>query len=166
VIPDVLTPERETSTSRELHLLSVVPVAFLFVLLGYHPLAAVPLVAGALLPEIDTLEERFHRSWLVHTYLFPALLYWAIVNSGFAGSYPWLVTVVHLLAVGMTLHFLIDYVYPKGMDHPGAVWPVRPVFFSAYWGLIWLGISWLVQWFIYLSTAFLPWLVAHFFPVG
>jgi len=52
------------------------------------------------------------------------------------------------------------------MDHPGAVWPVRPVFFSAYWGLIWLGISWLVQWFIYLSTAFLPWLVAHFFPVG
>jgi len=166
VIPDRLSPERETHTSRELHLLSVVPVAFLFVLLGYHPLAALPLVVGVLLPELDTVDDRVHRSWLLHTYLFPALLYWVLVNTGLSGTHPWLLTSIHLLTVGMTVHFLADYVYPKGMDHRGAVWPVRPVFFSAYWGLIWLGISWLIQWFIYLSTAFLPWLVAHVVPVG
>lgn len=151
----------DARTSRELHLLSSVPAAFLLVAVGYHPISVVPLVAGVLLPELDTADERLHRSWLVHTYLFPALLYWGVTAAGLHTARPWLVTGIHLLSVGMTLHFAADYVYPKGMDDPGAAWPVRPVVFSTPWGLVWLGLSWFVQWFLYLSPAFLPWIVSH-----
>lgn len=151
----------DAKTSRELHLLSIVPIAFLAVVGGYHPWVAVPLVAGALLPELDTIDRRLHRSWLLHTFLAPAIAYWLLGQTGVAEASPWLVTAVHFLSVGMLVHFLADYVYPRGMDHPGAEWPVRPVFFSAPWGLVWLGIAWFVQWFLYLSPAFLPWLAGH-----
>jgi len=119
----------------------------------------VPLVAGALFPEVDATDERLHRSWLFHTYLIPTLVYFAITSVGIGESHQWLVTGVHVFSVGLTLHFLADYIYPKGMDHPGSVWPVRPFVISAPWGLIWLGVAWLIQWFVYLSDAFLPWIV-------
>ena len=152
----------DAHTSRELHLLSVVPVAFIAVLGGYHPWVAAPLVAGVMLPELDAIDQRLHRSWLLHTFTVPAVAYWALVRTGLGATSPWLVTTVHFLALGMGVHFLADYVYPRGMDHPGAEWPVRPVFFSAPWGLIWLGVAWFVQWFAYLSPAFLPWVALHF----
>lgn len=150
----------DAKTSRELHLLTAVPVAFVGVLAGYHPVYAIPLVIGVLFPELDSFDERTHRSWLVHTFLFPAILYWIVSKIGLAAT-PWFVTTINVFTLGMLVHFLADYVYPKGMDHRGAVWPVRPVFFSAPWGLVWLGVAWFLQWFGYLSPVFLPWLASH-----
>jgi membrane-bound metal-dependent hydrolase YbcI (DUF457 family) len=158
---DALLGGPDAKTSRELHLLSVVPIAFLAVIGGYLPWVAVPLVAGVLLPELDAVDRRLHRSWLLHTFMPPTVAYWLLARTGLAETSPWLVTAVHFLALGMLVHFLADYVYPRGMDNPGAEWPVRPVFFSAPWGLIWLGTAWFVQWFLYLSPAFLPWLALH-----
>lgn len=142
-------------TKREHHLASTVPVAFLAVALGYHPLVAVPLIVGVLLPEIDAHSQATHRSWLLHTFLAPALVYWALVRTGLASDAA--VVAVHFVTVGMGLHFLADYVYPRKMSHRGAEWPVRPVGISAPWGLIWLGAAWALQWFAYLAPAFLPW---------
>lgn len=149
-------------TSRELHLLSIVPVAFLAVIGDYHPWVAVPLVVGVMLPELDAIDHRLHRSWLLHTFMSPTIAYWLLVQTGVVETAPWLVTAVHFLTLGLLVHFLADYVYPRGMDHSGTEWPVRPVFFSAPWGLIWLGTAWFIQWFVYLSSAFLPWLALHF----
>lgn len=144
-------------TSREVHVVSAVPVAFLAVALGHHPVVAVPLVAGTLLPELDAVAERLHRSWLLHTFLVPALVHAALDRIG--ALTPAVATAVHFVTLGMALHFLADYLYPREATHPGARWPVRPVLVSAPWGLLWLGVAWTVQWFLYLSPAFVPWLV-------
>lgn len=145
-------------TSRRIHLLSAVPTAFVAVAVGYHPAYAAPLVLGTFLPEIDAVDRRFHRSWLAHTCLLPAAVYWALRATGAFAAVPALETAVHFLALGTVLHLLADYVYPRGMDHAGAEWPVRPSGFSAPWGLLWMGMSWTLQWFLYLEPAFLPWL--------
>lgn len=145
-------------TSREFHLLSTVPVAFGAVALGYHPIFALPLVVGVLLPEVDALREETHRSWLFHTLLFPALVYIAGQQIGLFSAVPGLLDGVHFLTVGMTLHLLADYVYPREMDHNGTEWPVRPTVRSEHTGLIFMGLSWAVQWLLYLAPAFLPWL--------
>lgn len=132
-------------------------MAFVAVAVGYHPVVAVPLLAGSLLPELDTFAERYHRSWLLHTFLIPALAYAGLRRVGLLT--PSVTTAIHFVTIGMALHFLADYVYPRVSTHTGARWPVRPVLFSAPWGLLWLGIAWTVQWFLYLSPAFIPWLV-------
>ncbi|KTG09061.1 hypothetical protein AUR64_14765 [Haloprofundus marisrubri] len=145
-------------TSREVHLVSTVPVAFLAVAVGHHPAVALPLVVGVLLPELDAFREETHRSWLLHTFLFPTLLYQAALRLGLLSALPAVATTIHFLALGMGLHFVADYVYPRTQTNPGAEWPVRPVGFSSPWGLLWLGISWAIQWYGYLAAAFLPWL--------
>ncbi|WP_224448707.1 hypothetical protein [Haloprofundus salilacus] len=145
-------------TSRELHVASAIPVAFLAVAFGSHPIVAVPLVVGVLLPVLDAFRADTHRSWLLHTFLFPTLLYQAALRLDVLSAVPSVATAIHFLALGMGLHFLADYVYPRRQTNPGAEWPVRPVGFSAPWGLLWLGISWAIQWYGYLAAAFLPWL--------
>lgn len=146
-------------TSRQAHVLSVVPVAVLGVALGSHPVVAVPLLAGALLPELDARSERTHRSWLLHTFLLPAVAYQLGTRTGAFTAVPALLDAVHFLALGMALHFVLDYVYPRKMTHDGAAWPVRPVGPASHWGLLWLGLAWAGQWLFYLAPAFLPWLV-------
>lgn len=146
-------------TSRRLHLASAVPVAALAVAVGFSPVAVVPLFAGVLLPDLDALSERTHRSWLLHTFLAQTIAYQVAL---FAGVPPdgQLVEVLHFVSVGVALHLLADYVYPRRQDHEGAEWPVRPTVGSAPWGLVFLGVSWFLQWFGYLANAFIPWLVS------
>jgi len=144
-------------TDRELHLASAVPIAFVAVALGYHPVVALPLVVGTLLPELDAVTERLHRSWLLHTFLVPATVYQ--VAQAVDVATPTLVTAINFVTAGMALHFLMDYVYPQTMSHQGAEWPVRPAGPASHWGLLWLGAAWAFQWFLYLSPEFLPWLV-------
>ncbi|MDZ5811820.1 hypothetical protein U4E84_10755 [Halorubrum sp. AD140] len=143
-------------TSREFHLTSCVPVAFIAVLLGHHPLIVVPLVVGALLPELDTVDERCHRSWLAHSLFLPAVAHWSLRQGDLLT--PVVERSIHFVTVGLVLHLLADYVYPKGMDHQGSEWPVRPAFPAPYWGLFWMGLAWAFQWFWYLVPEFLPWL--------
>lgn len=149
---------------RELHLGSAVPVAFLAVAQGFHPVYVLPLLVGVFLPEVDAVDRRLHRSWALHTYLLPAVAYVAGVVSGAFAAVPVTETALQFVTLGMTLHFLADYVYPKGMSHEGARWPVRPVGFSAPWGLIWFGAAWTVQWFAYIAPSFLPWLFDTLVP--
>ena len=149
---------------RRLHLASTVPVAFLAVAQGFHPLVVVPLLIGTFLPELDTVRSDLHRSWLIHTFLAPAVLYVTFVQTGVFDALPVLETVLQFVTLGMTLHFLADYVYPQRMTHQGAVWPVRPEAFSAPWGLIWLGAAWTFQWFAYLVPSFIPWLFDSMVP--
>jgi len=144
-------------THWQYHIASAVPVAFLAVAFGHHPVVALPLVVGTLLPELDALKEQYHRSWLLHTFLLPALMYEILQRISLLS--PPVTTVIHFVTIGMAIHFLADYGYPRESTHAGARWPVRPVGFSAPWGLLWLGIAWTVQWFLYLSPAFIPWLV-------
>ncbi|WP_284010435.1 hypothetical protein [Haloarcula pelagica] len=144
-------------TRREIHVASAVPVAFLAVIIGHHPLFAVPLVAGTVLPELDALREHVHRSWALHTFLLPAVMFAGLESVSLLS--PLAATAIHFVTLGMALHFVTDYVYPREMTHVGARWPVRPVVVSAPWGLLWLGVSWTVQWFLYLSSDFIPWLV-------
>lgn len=144
-------------TSRRIHVLSILPFALLSGVLGYHPIYWLALLIGVLLPELDTVSSRLHRSWLFHTFLPTAVAYQCLVQSGLADQFPFLVTGVHFATVGLSLHFLFDFVYPKGQTNDGAEWPVRPTVFSAPWGLMWLGLAWFVQWFAYLSSAFVPW---------
>ncbi|WP_254546648.1 hypothetical protein [Halomarina pelagica] len=146
-------------TRYEIHVASTVPVAFLAVALGYHPTVALPLLLGALLPELDARTESTHRSWALHTFLPPALVYVLGRRLEAFSAVPALLTATNFLALGMGLHFLADYVYPRRMTHEGAAWPVRPVGISAPWGLLWLGVSWTVQWFLYIVPEFAPWLV-------
>lgn len=143
-------------TSRRVHVLSTVPTMILALVLGYHPIFLLALVAGALLPDVDAVDRRFHRSWIFHTFLPPTILFQVAVVAGVTDQAVY--TAIHFLTVGMGLHFLFDFVYPKEQTHPGAEWPVRPSIWSAPWGLMWLGLSWFAQWFLYLSPAFLPWL--------
>lgn len=145
-------------TARELHVASVVPVAFAAVALGFHPVVAVPLLAGALLPELDARSERTHRSWALHTFLAPAVAYQLGTRLRVFAAAPPLLDAVHFVTVGVALHLLLDYVYPREMTHDGAAWPVRPVGPASHWGLLWLGLSWAGQWLFYLAPAFLPWL--------
>jgi hypothetical protein len=146
-------------TARQLHVASVVPVAFLAVALGAHPVVAVPLLAGALLPDLDAVSERIHRSWALHTFLVPAVAYQLGVRFGAFEAVPALLDLVHFLTLGMALHFVLDFIYPRRMSHDGAAWPVRPVGPASHWGLLWLGLAWAGQWLFYLAPAFLPWLV-------
>ncbi|WP_435066210.1 hypothetical protein [Halobaculum sp. EA56] len=146
-------------TDRRVHVASAVPAAFLAVAVGHHPAVAVPLVAGVLLPEVDTVSERFHRSWVLHTPLVPALAYAVADRVGVLS--PPVAAAVHFLALGMTLHLLADFVYPREMSHEGAAWPVRPTVGSTPWGLLLLGVAWAAQWFLYLAPSFLPWLVGY-----
>jgi len=143
-------------TSRELHLASCVPVAFLAVLVGHHPLITVPLVAGVLLPEIDAFDERLHRSWLAHSLFLPAFAYWGLNQINVLT--PVIEISIHFITLGIILHLIADYVFPKGMDHQGSEWPVRPAVPAPHWGLFWMGLAWAFQWFWYLVPAFLPWL--------
>lgn len=144
-------------TSRRVHLLSIIPIALLSGLLGYHPIYWAALVIGVLLPEVDTVSSRFHRSWLFHTFLPTAIMYQILIQSGIGDRFPYLITAIHFVTIGLFFHFLFDYVYPKNQTNEGAAWPVKPTFFSEPWGLLWLGFSWFVQWFIYLSGSFIPW---------
>ncbi|WP_276257108.1 hypothetical protein [Halomontanus rarus] len=144
-------------TTRKVHVLSTLPTMLLALVLGYHPIFFVALVAGVLLPEIDTVDRRFHRSWLFHTFLAPAIVYQLALVAGVRSEAVY--TGIHFVTLGMVLHFVFDYVAPKTQTHPGAEWPVRPSIWSAPWGLMWFGLSWFAQWFLYLSVAFIPWLV-------
>lgn len=146
-------------TDRKLHLASTIPVAFVAVAVGHHPVYAIPLVLGVFLPEVDTVRRWLHRSWLAHTLLLPAIAYLALDAAGAFALVPGLAPAVHFLALGTALHLAADFVYPKGMSHSGAEWPVRPTIGSAPWGLLWMGASWTFQWFFYLEPTFLPWLV-------
>lgn len=146
-------------TRRAVHVASTVPVAFLAVAVGFHPVVAVPLLCGALLPELDGVRESTHRSWALHTFLVPALAYFAGSRIGVFAARPALLTGLNFLALGTGLHLFADFVYPREMSREGASWPVRPAGPAAHWGLLWLGVSWTVQWFLYLSPEFLPWLV-------
>lgn len=130
--------------------------------IGHHPIFLVFLVVGVLLPEADTIDRRPRRSWVFHTFLPPTILYQLalIVGIEIDGIY----TAIHLITVGVGLYLLFDFVYPKNQTHPGAEWPVWPSIWSAPWGLMWLGLSWFAQWFLYLSVVFLPWLFG--IPVG
>ncbi|WP_458208757.1 hypothetical protein [Haladaptatus sp. NG-SE-30] len=140
------------------HVGSAIAVAVVAIVFGHHPIVVLPLVIGALLPEVDAVNERTHRSWLFHTFLAPAIAYQFVIRSGI-GLSPLLVDGIHFVTIGMVVHFVADYVYPRTQTHPGAEWPVRPTVLSAPWGLLWLGLAWFIQWFGYLSNAFLPWLV-------
>lgn len=144
-------------TSRPFLVLSTVPTMVLALVLGYHPLYFLPLVAGALLPDVDAIDRRLHRSWCFHTFLPPAILFQIALVLGIEHTAVY--TAIHFVTIGMLFHFLFDYVYPKTQRHPGAEWPVRPSIWSAPWGLMWFGLSWFAQWFLYLSVAFLPWVV-------
>ena len=149
-------------TDRSTHVLSLVPIALLTLVAGHHPGYLLALVAGVLLPEVDTVSPKIHRSWLFHTFLSTTVLYQVVHQSGLGERFPVVTTAVHFLTLGMTFHFLFDYVFPKNQSNDGAEWPVKPTFFSAPWGLTWLGLSWLAQWFGYLSIAFLPWVFTDF----
>lgn len=149
-------------TTRKVHVLSTVPTGLLALVVGHHPAFLIALVAGVLLPEVDTVRRWFHRSWIFHTFLPPAIAFQAALALGVETAAVY--TAIHFVTVGMGLHLLFDFVYPKTQSHPGAEWPVRPSIWSAPWGLMWLGLSWFAQWFLYLSTAFLPWLLG--IPVG
>lgn len=151
-------------TDRQWHLASTVPVAFLAVAQGFHPVYVLTLLAGVFLPELDTVDERLHRSWLLHTYLLPALVYVAGLVSGVFAAFPPVETALQFVTLGLTLHFVADYVYPRRMTHEGSRWPVRPVGFSAPWGLIWFGAAWTVQWFAYIAPSFVPWFFEALVP--
>jgi len=146
-------------TSRRQHIASLVPAALLAITIEFHPGYIVAMAAGVLLPEIDAVTPRLHRSWIFHTALIPAIGYQFLLQSGVAELISQTVLVVHFATVGILFHLLFDFVYPKEMEHAGAEWPVRPTIFSEPWGLMWLGLSWFTQWFIYLSPAFVPWLL-------
>jgi len=148
-------------TEKRIHVASVVPPAVLAIALGFHPGHVLALVVGVLLPEVDTFDSRFHRSWVLHTFLAPAVAYNLVIQFGLDAMVPELRIAIHFVTVGMVFHFLFDFVYPKGMEHDGAEWPVRPTVFSEPWGLMWLGLSWFTQWFVYLSPYFLPWLIGQ-----
>lgn len=150
-------------TSRSTHVLSLIPIAVLTLVLGYHPSYLLALIAGVLLPEVDTASPTIHRSWLFHTFLPTTVLYQLVNQFNVGEQFPFVVTLVHFITLGMAFHFLFDYVFPKTQSNKGAEWPIKPTFFSAPWGLTWLGLSWLAQWFGYVSIAFLPWLVTDFF---
>lgn len=145
-------------TTRRQHLASAVPVAVLTVAVGFSPVVVVPLFAGVLLPDLDALSERTHRSWLLHTFLAQTLAYQLAIVAGIPPDGQ-LVELLHFVSLGVALHLLADYIYPHGRDHKGAEWPVRPTVGSAPWGLVFLGVSWLLQWFGYLANTFIPWLV-------
>ena len=146
-------------TRPAVHIASTVPAAFLAVIVGFHPVIVLPLLLGVLLPEIDGINEPTHRSWALHTFLIPALVYVIGSRTSVFAAWPSLLTGLNFVALGIGLHLCADFVYPRKMSHEGASWPVRPVGPAAHWGLLWLGISWAVQWFLYLSPEFLPWLV-------
>ncbi len=146
-------------TSRTLRALFFVSVSILIITIGYHPVFILAFGLGLIIPDVDSLDPRFHRSWVFHTFLPSAIAYQMLVISNVGTRYPPFVTGIHFVTIGMFFHFLLDYVYPKGMSNDGSSWPIKPTIFSSPWGLMWLGFSWLIQWFAYLSIAFLPWLV-------
>lgn len=146
-------------TDRGVHIATTVPVSFLAVAVGYHPVIVVPLVIGVLLPEVDTVDKRIHRSWLFHTFFVPSVVYAGLDRAGVLVE-P-LAVFLHFITLGMALHLLADFVYPRRMSNPGAGWPVRPALVATPWGLLWLGVAWTVQWFIYLSPEFIPWVVGY-----
>jgi len=128
------------------------------VIVGFHPLFALPAAAGAWFPDLDVGSEVYHRSWGVHTFLPPTLLYGLVHVLGLPNIYPFLLDAVHFFTLGMCAHFLLDYVYPRRMTHNGSAWPIKPTIWSMPWGFFWLAIAWGYQWFFYLSRHFLPWL--------
>lgn len=152
-------------TSRSVHLVSLIPIALLSVVLDYHPAYWLALAVGVLLPEGDTISPALHRSWVFHTFLPVAAAYQAIQLLQLGSRYPWLVVTLHFVTLGLGFHFLFDFIYPKTQSHEGSEWPVRPTFFSVPWGLMWLGLAWLAQWFGYLAVSFLPWIVTDFFTI-
>ncbi|MCU4975060.1 hypothetical protein OB955_20360 [Halobacteria archaeon AArc-m2/3/4] len=125
------------------------------VLVGFHPVVLFCLLIGVFIPDVDAIDERVHRSWIFHTFLPPTVAYVTLTIAGYGSA----ITFVHFVTIGMLVHFVLDFVYPKHQIHDGAAWPVRPTIGSAPWGLLLLGISWTIQWFLYLSNSFLPWLV-------
>lgn len=139
------------------YLLPAVPIAIVAILLGFHPIMLVGLGIGALFPNVDTVDVRVHRSWFFHTFFPPTVLYLLVTTAGYESTH--IFAFIHFITIGMGIHFILDYIYPKSQHHPGAEWPVRPTIWSAPWGILWLGIAWTIQWFFYLSSAFLPWLV-------
>lgn len=156
--PDRHTSEEPPVTSRRVHLATAAVGMVVAVALGKHPVFVLPLVVGVLLPELDTVRESVHRSWLLHTFLLPALAYLLLARTGVLQQFPVVLETLNFVSLGMALHFIPDFVYPRKMTHEGAEWPVRPTGFSAPWGLLWLGLAWFVQWFVYLVPEFIPWL--------
>jgi len=146
-------------TDRQIHIASIVPLAFIAVAFGYHPLIAVPLLVGVLLPDVDAVTERFHRSWVFHTLLLPSTAYVFFDQIGV--QTPETTVAINFVTLGMAAHFVADFLYPREMTHAGAGWPVRPVVVSSPWGLLWLGIAWTAQWFGYVAPVFIPWLVGY-----
>lgn len=143
----------------ERYLVGTIPAAFLAVLGGYHPFVVGPLVVGAFVPELDARRESTHRSWLLHTFLAPALCYQLCRLLGVLQAVPEVLSVLNFVTLGMGVHFFVDYVYPSQQDHDGASWPVHPTVLSEPWGLLLLGGAWAAQWFWYLTPEFIPWLV-------
>ncbi|MEY7848419.1 hypothetical protein AB7C87_04360 [Natrarchaeobius sp. A-rgal3] len=134
----------------------VAPFGAVALLVGYHPVFLFGLLVGVVLPDVDAADERVHRSWFFHTFLPPTVAFVALSAAGVDGA---AVTFVHFVTLGMVAHFVLDFVYPRVQRNPGAEWPVRPTIGSAPWGILWLGLSWSVQWFLYLSVSFLPWVI-------
>lgn len=143
-------------TARWLSVATAAPAGVLALVFGYNPVYLLALFCGAVLPDVDAFDRRFHRSWLFHTYLAPTIAFVLVALTGFG---PAVVVVIHFLTLGMTAHFVCDFVYPKRRTHEGAEWPVRPTVWSAPWGLMWLGLAWFAQWFLYLVPAFFPWML-------
>lgn len=140
------------------HAIGVVLIWIVLSISGVHPIGIVPITIGVFLPNIDTFREKYHRSWLTHTYLAPALLFIVVDQANVANSLPIVVIWINLASIGLSVHFFCDYIYPKTQTHPGSEWPVRPSIGSTPWGLIWLGVSWSIQWFGYLAVEFIPWI--------
>lgn len=146
-----------TDDRLRLGLVTGITIAGIFV--GFSPLFAVAAAIGAWLPDLDATAEWFHRSWALHTFLPPSIVYPLIVLIGLDQLFPFLLDAVHFLTLGMCAHFFLDYVYPRDLAHDGTEWPIRPTIWSMPWGFLWLGLAWMYQWLFYLSRHFLPWMV-------
>lgn len=145
-----------TDVTRRLGL--VVGIGIGGAIVGFNPLFVLPTAAGAWTPDLDAGSESFHRSWMLHTFLLPTVLYGLFAVAGLGTRFPFLLDTVHFFALGMGAHFLLDYVHPREMSHDGSEWPIKPSVWSMPWGFMWLGFAWAYQWFFYLSRHFIPWL--------
>lgn len=145
-----------TDITRRLGLVTGIGIAG--VIVGFSPLFIVPAAVGAWIPDLDSGQETFHRSWILHTFLPASVLYGLVLTVGLNEPYPFLLNAVHFFSLGIGAHLVLDYVHPREMAHEGAEWPIKPTIWSMPWGFLWLGLSWAYQWYFYLSRHFLPWI--------
>ncbi|WP_248910815.1 hypothetical protein [Halocatena marina] len=140
--------------------ISIIVSISLFVLSSQYE--SVLIFLGAILPNIDKKVDGLHRSWIFHTTLSTTFLYHILKVSNLSTIVPQLVTGIHYLTIGIILHMIVDFGLKDEMEGSGTQWPINPSLGSEAWGLIFLGISWGIQWFFYLSSVFIPWIAELF----